>query len=335
MTTNFSRWTIAFAGAIALHGVALGMVPWSTTVALSERSAGEEADVWGAPSNTVMLEFATIEQVSGDDTETAEEVQEATTTKDVDPTEVTEVEPVVEEQQVAMAEPAAVEAVQETEPVEAPAVDEVAEVEPEKPIEAPREIAAIDPESPMKPVEDVSVTKLSEAVAIPQPKPREIKAVEPKPQPKKVAEAAPKPPTTKNVDQARKSTKTQKARGNAEVSVSAASGVARGNRGERQAEAGWANRSNYAGRIVAHLQKHKHYPKEAADKRLTGIAMLTFSISADGRLKSVSLRGSSGAAPLDQAALATVKRASPFPAIPQEAGVSSMTFTVPLRYRQQ
>jgi protein TonB len=249
MKANLPRWTIAFAGAVALHGAVLAMVPWSKSVALSERSAGEESDIWGSPTNTVVMELATVEQVSGEETEVVKDITEA------------------------------------------------------------------------------------KVVAVPQPKP--VKHVEPKPEPKKVAEAAPEKPKKKKVDQAQKSTKNQVARGNSQVSVSAASGVAQGNRGLRKADAGWADRSNYAGKIVAHLQRYKSYPREAANKRLTGIATLTFSISADGRVKSVKLQGSSGAPILDQAALATVQRASPFPAIPAEAGVSTMTFTVPLRYRQQ
>jgi len=347
MKTSIPRWTIAFAGAVALHGAVIGMVPWSKTVALSERSAGEEAEVWGAPSHTVVMELATVEQVSGEETEMAEEVQEATTTSEAEPVDVeepepvdvaeaqpvdvAEAEPVVEEQQVAMAEPEVVEQPDEVKPVET-----VTEVEPEKPIEEPREVAEIDPESPMEPVEEVKeteVTEVSEAVVVPEPKPQEV--VEKKPEPKKVAEVALKKTVKAKIDNARKATKDQKAKGNSQISVSAASGVAKGNQGVRQtADAGWSNRSNYAGKIVAHLQRYKNYPREAADKHLTGTATLTFSISADGRLQSVSLRGSSGTVILDQAALATVRRASPFPAIPSEAGVASMTFTVPLRYRQ-
>lgn len=323
MKANLPRWTIAFAGAVALHGAVLAMVPWSKSVALSERSAGEESDIWGSPTNTVVMELATVEQVSGEETEVAEEVQEATTTEEVEPTEVAEAEPVVHEPQVAEVQPELTEAEPET-PVE------TAEAAPDEPVEEPKEVAEVDPESPMEPVKDITEAKV---VAVPQPKP--VKHVEPKPEPKKVAEAAPEKPKKKKVDQAQKSTKNQVARGNSQVSVSAASGVAQGNRGLRKADAGWADRSNYAGKIVAHLQRYKSYPREAANKRLTGIATLTFSISADGRVKSVKLQGSSGASILDQAALATVQRASPFPAIPAEAGVSTMTFTVPLRYRQQ
>ncbi|WP_170984563.1 TonB family protein [Rhodoligotrophos defluvii] len=371
-----SRWILGFMGALAMHVVVLGMVPWPREEALSERSAGEEADVWGAPTSTVMIELAAVESIAGDAPEAAEAeaevVDEATTvetepveteTVENEPVETEPVEPSAEPEEVAALEPEPVSqaetiehstakptevAVADAEEIEAKPVDQPPTTEP-----AGRVVAAVDPLSPLEPVEDVQET-IEASAPVPKPKSKPVvekPAAEPKkaePERKVTEKAAPerkrdrKEATKASPRATRQKTARSRSKGpakadagNARVSASAASGIARGNRGIRQAEAGWSSRSNYAGRIVAHLQRHKHYPEAAARNGTTGVATLTFSIASNGRLTSVRLRGSSGAAILDQAALDTVRRASPFPPIPPEAGVSAMTFTVPLRYKRQ
>ena len=358
MTRTSARWAAGLIGALLLHVAVLGMVPWSREEALSERSAGEEADVWGAPTSTILMELVTVESVAGETPEATEaeptEVVENATSPEVEPVETSEAEPVetseaepVEAQEVAAIEPREV---QEVEPVEAKPV-QAREAEP-----APRQesqvVAAVDPISPLEPVsEEAQAVEAEVPTPAPSPKPKQAqeKPVTPekpkvakttpkKPEPERRSKQAPKPAKEKapqeQAARTRTASRTEADAGNAKRSASAASGVAKGNRGTRQANPGWSNRSNYAGRILAHLQRHKHYPEDAARRGLTGVATLTFSIAANGQLKSVRLRGSSGIASLDEAAIATVRRASPFPPIPAEAQVSAMTFTVPLRYKR-
>ena len=61
-----------------------------------------------------------------------------------------------------------------------------------------------------------------------------------------------------------------------------------------------------------------NYPKEARAKRLTGKVQLLVVIIPNGRVKQVSISNSSGSVVLDQAAVRSIKLASPFQAFPDE-----------------
>jgi protein TonB len=63
-----------------------------------------------------------------------------------------------------------------------------------------------------------------------------------------------------------------------------------------------------------------------------GEVVMRFTVLADGRVSGVSIGRSSGNAAVDQAGLATVSRAAPFPPIPPAAGLSDWTFDVPLAF---
>lgn len=113
--------------------------------------------------------------------------------------------------------------------------------------------------------------------------------------------------------------------------------AARNNQGQAGARGnvqtgGQASASSYNAMVVAHLQRFRTYPAEARARGTTGISAVRFSLNANGAVISVSLARGSGAAVLDQAALAMVRRASPFPPIPPGLGRSSMSFTAPVRF---
>ncbi len=82
--------------------------------------------------------------------------------------------------------------------------------------------------------------------------------------------------------------------------------------------------------LVAHLERSKRYPREAAGR--SGVARLAFSIDREGRLLESRIVKSSGSAVLDAETLALVRRAEPFPAPPPEAAVGQLSFVVPIRY---
>ncbi len=102
----------------------------------------------------------------------------------------------------------------------------------------------------------------------------------------------------------------------------------RGGRGE----GGRALRSNYKGRIIAHLRRHRQYPKEAKRRGIKGTARMRFTLNALGRILSSRLIASSGSTILDKGARSTVKRANPFPPFPKGLNKSRWTFTVPIRF---
>lgn len=107
----------------------------------------------------------------------------------------------------------------------------------------------------------------------------------------------------------------------------------------RSAERGTASKagnaavSNYPGRIVARLRRALRYPAEARRDRVRGVAHVRFTVTASGTVNGARVVRSSGSGLLDQAALETIRRAAPFPAIPPSASRSSWSFTVPLAYR--
>lgn len=67
-----------------------------------------------------------------------------------------------------------------------------------------------------------------------------------------------------------------------------------------------------------HLERHKRYPETARRLRLHGSVKVRFVLNREGRVTLAEIAESSGSPILDQEALATMKRASPWPAPPSE-----------------
>jgi len=88
----------------------------------------------------------------------------------------------------------------------------------------------------------------------------------------------------------------------------------------------------YARRLIGHVERHKRYPREAARQGIAGTARLAVTIDRQGRLAGARLARSSGHALLDEEALATARRAAPYPRPPDGLGGGSITFTVDLRF---
>ncbi|MGH6817612.1 MAG: energy transducer TonB family protein [Methylovirgula sp.] len=80
--------------------------------------------------------------------------------------------------------------------------------------------------------------------------------------------------------------------------------------------------------IVERISSVKEYPEAA--RPASGTAVVAFSVDRSGRITSARLVRSSGSAMLDEAAVATVRRADPVPAPP--AGVPGGHFTIPLHF---
>jgi protein TonB len=84
--------------------------------------------------------------------------------------------------------------------------------------------------------------------------------------------------------------------------------------------------------LFSHLRRFSRVPPEARQKGISGTATVTFTVDAGGRVLSASLSASAGAPILDREALAIVRRASPFPPMPQGLGQSRMTVRAPIRF---
>jgi protein TonB len=82
--------------------------------------------------------------------------------------------------------------------------------------------------------------------------------------------------------------------------------------------------------LVAQIERFKRYPPRAAGR--FGVARVAFTIDRRGRLTDVRMVDSTGAAVLDDEAIATVRRAAPFPAPPDAVSTDQLSFVVPIRY---
>lgn len=89
-------------------------------------------------------------------------------------------------------------------------------------------------------------------------------------------------------------------------------------------------RASWAAMVSAHLNRFKRYPPGA--QGITGRPSVRFSLNGSGHVTSVQLVRSSGSAVLDSEAMATVRRASPFPAPPDGRGAS---FSVPVNFTRR
>jgi protein TonB len=88
--------------------------------------------------------------------------------------------------------------------------------------------------------------------------------------------------------------------------------------------------TSYPALVAAHLQRYHSYPREAQANGAAGVVRVSFQLDRAGRVRSVALSQQSGSAMLNAAALSAVRRASPFPAPPPDAG--ALNFQVPLRF---
>lgn len=84
----------------------------------------------------------------------------------------------------------------------------------------------------------------------------------------------------------------------------------------------------YLGRINERVQRAKVNPRTS----VAGVVVMRFTVATDGSLLSKEVATSSGSSALDQAAVAALDRAAPFPPIPPEVSVKPMAFTQPFKF---
>lgn len=209
----------------------------------------------------------------------------------------------------------------------------------------------VKPVDAVQPVQEANLTPTVEEVeetaeTVPVPLPRIVrKAVEEPVEPKKAEpkEPAKETPKKKKAEPAKtppKEAKPQKQppskqanlgnSGNADADA-AASKKSGGGQGKKD-DGGSAAASKYPGLVQAKVTRAAKYPTKAKGKN--GEALVSFVVGASGSVSRVALARSSGNPALDDAALAAVNRAAPFPPIPEAAGRSSWAFTVPVYFKK-
>jgi protein TonB len=87
--------------------------------------------------------------------------------------------------------------------------------------------------------------------------------------------------------------------------------------------------------VALHLNKHKRYPGEAAEKKEEGIPIVRFSVDRSGKVIATSLQKSCGFALLDKEAIEMLNRASPFPKMPSDLQGVAYNFNMPIRFEKK
>jgi len=90
-------------------------------------------------------------------------------------------------------------------------------------------------------------------------------------------------------------------------------------------------RATWQKQLLAHLDKHKRYPHERAQK--SAEIYVRFTLDRMGHVLSTSIDKGSGDSALDEAALAMVKRSDPVPAPPPLVADEGLSFTLPVIFR--
>lgn len=83
--------------------------------------------------------------------------------------------------------------------------------------------------------------------------------------------------------------------------------------------------------LMAHLMRHKVYPRQARVLHQEGVATVRLTLSQNGDVLAVELVSSSNSASLDAESLALIERAQPLP-VPPSAGSFPLSLTLPIRF---
>jgi len=89
--------------------------------------------------------------------------------------------------------------------------------------------------------------------------------------------------------------------------------------------------SRWQGTLLAHLERHKRYPRDAQMRRQEGAATVRFVMDSSGRVLSAVLERGSGVESLDRESLALIERAQPLPHPPDGTG-DRIDLAVPVRF---
>ncbi|MBB4231965.1 energy transducer TonB family protein [Rhizobium mongolense] len=227
------------------------------------------------------------------------------------------------------------ETVQPTQAEAIPPMQQVTRVSPETVTAAepevltsnvPAETSVVQPmatEAPdeLKPVEPVETAEAS----LPEPvQPQETPTPTAKPKP--VEKKQPPKKTEKKVAGSQGENKQDSRRGASDGSETANSDQNSRSAGS-SGGAGSAAVANYPGKVQSRIRRAFKVPTEYKRMSASMSVRVRLTIGGDGSLASLSVARSSGIPELDQAVVAGVRRASPFPPLPSEWGKPSWTFT--------
>lgn len=90
-------------------------------------------------------------------------------------------------------------------------------------------------------------------------------------------------------------------------------------------------KQNWEAQLLAHLEHYRRFPSRARAARQQGTVQIRFRMNRAGSVLTASVVKGSGFTTLDQAALDTLKRAEPLPAIPQDMP-DEVELTIPVEF---
>lgn len=235
----------------------------------------------------------------------------------------TVIEPV--ETQMETVQPVA--ALQPVETVTAAVVSPVAEL---------ASVAPVDPMQPIVPLLAPQQTPVEPPPVEAEPAPvvtamPEVKPVKPEPQKLEPQKPEPKKQPAKKVAKVEKKAGAEinSQRGGEVVTSTTSQSNANGTADGSGDEQGEGARTNYKGKVIAKLRRAKQAPRDGG----AGTATVEFTVQRDGTVSGIRLVRSAGNAALDEAAVAMVRRASPMPAFPDDIGQASLSFRVPVEFK--
>lgn len=91
--------------------------------------------------------------------------------------------------------------------------------------------------------------------------------------------------------------------------------------------------ASYARGIQEQIAKNIFYPPSARESQEQGLVEINLTVLNDGALVAASVSKSSGSSALDEAALETVQKLSPYSAFPSELTFKQLTLTIPIVYQ--
>ncbi|MCC0052051.1 MAG: energy transducer TonB, partial [Rhodobiaceae bacterium] len=106
-----------------------------------------------------------------------------------------------------------------------------------------------------------------------------------------------------------------------------------GSGGRERTADGRAAESGYASKVVARIQRAKRCTAALRGARSGGTVRIRFTLNRSGRLTAARVVSGSGSRVLDREALSLLRRAGPYPAFPAEIRKASLSYTVPITYR--